>query len=126
MYNNCMYTYNYYVCMLRRPRVHHAHTRNVRACAYRNSVKTVNVDRMLTLIVAHQLNSIFSTALKIRCMPNYRMSIAVRVVPICRLLTIVRHTLLFFSNAHVHRDTAGPAPSEIYSFHPAARFMPEV
>ena len=35
---------------IRRPRVHRA----VCACAYRNSVKIVNVDRMLTLIVAHQ------------------------------------------------------------------------
>ena len=34
----------------RRPRVHHA----VCACAYRNSVKIVNVPSTLTLIVAHQ------------------------------------------------------------------------
>ena len=52
-----------YVCMyvaIRRPRVHHAlHYVRVRAM-YHNSVKIVNVDRMLTLIVAHpagELNS---------------------------------------------------------------------
>ena len=35
---------------IRRPRVHRA----LCACAYRNSVKIVNVYHMLTLIVAHQ------------------------------------------------------------------------
>ena len=48
----CMYICMY-VCMyvaIHRPRVHHA----LRACAYRSSVKIVNVDSMLTLVVAHQ------------------------------------------------------------------------
>ena len=39
-----------YVVAIRRPRVHYARVR-----AYHNSVKIVNVDRMLTLIVAHPM-----------------------------------------------------------------------
>ena len=51
----CMYVCMY-VCLyvvIRRPHVHRA----LCACAYRNSVKIVNVDRMLTLIVAHQIEA---------------------------------------------------------------------
>ena len=50
--NRCTYVCMY-VCMcvaIRRPRVYYA----VCVCAYRNSVKIINVDRMLTLSVAHQ------------------------------------------------------------------------
>ena len=46
----CMYVCMYVHVAIRRPRVHHA----LCACAYRNSVKIVNVYRMLTLIIAHQ------------------------------------------------------------------------
>ena len=63
----CMYVQCMYVCMyvaIRRPRVHHA----LCACAraYHNSVKIVNVDRMLTLIVAHPAGELNSQRIRAR------------------------------------------------------------